>query len=1018
MQQLNYNYSSKKEFLDYLHQHDVELFNDKILVQMFTSLENKKEIETIAGDICAILPNAKLIGCSTAGEILEDKMLEKSVILSISIFEKTTLHVCYADDENSYELGIKIANELLDDDTQCVISFIDGLSHIGEEYLDGFHTLNKQNIIIAGGMSADLFTFNNTFVIYDNKIYDRGAVGVALNGNNLEVYSDYNLGWKAVGPTFTVTKAEGNRVYEIDNKPIKALYAEVLGEEVVQNMPVSTIEFPLLKQENDMIIARSMLKILDDESILYAGLFHEGDKVSFGLGSALHVNQYHPEKDLHSKNRDLQAAFIYSCAARKQLLSFELEKAFSIVSQLAPAAGFFTYGEFYSNVKHTALLNVTTTLLFLNETQTAHVQKAHKLKTESKQTTRLTETATLHLIDYVSKNLQHQQEELNATKFKLNAFLEAINSVVIVSRTDMQGKITYANEQFEKISGYRKEELIGRSHNIIRDPNVDAQIFKDLWATITKGNIWRGTLSNRAKDGSIYYVKSHIFPIFDQNHTITEYMAIREDITDVVKSKKAYENQLNFTNMLLDNEENIVIVTKNNQIDKMNQAFYRTFGYNDVESFTSWHECICDLFIEKEGYLKKEKKPKMWFDPILQEPYKIHLALMMDVNNKERIYHVKSRKVVYDNETSYVIHTFNDITELERAKQKAQQAEIAQAIFLANMSHEIRTPMNGILGFAELLQNTELSNTQKKYVDIINSSTRTLLNIINDILDSSKIANNKIELESIEINPYVEFNTTYELLKSLAEQKSLVYIHKFDIEMFECIISDPTRLRQIITNLLSNAIKFTPQNGQVVFETKVIKTDDTFQTIRFSVHDTGIGIPKEKLETIFKPFSQADDSTTRKFGGTGLGLTISADLVKVFGGKLQVDSTEGKGTTFFFDLEFKKCANGTILKNLLTDYELVLVDDDKQLVVEMIDKTLASFHLNYKHIPKGSDLTTTLNKNNIILTLDTTVGMQARTILPREQIICISWTNIQTLHTNLHMTVKKLYKKQLTLLTT
>ncbi len=461
-------------------------------------------------------------------------------------------------------------------------------------------------------MSADLFTFNNTFVIYENKIYDKGAVGVALNGNNLEVYTDYNLGWRAVGPTFTVTKAEGNRVYEIDNKPVKTLYAEVLGEEVVQNMPKSTIEFPLLKEENDITVARSMLNILDDESILYAGVFHEGDKVRFGLGSASHVNQYHPEKVFHSKNRDLQAAYIYSCAARKQFLSFELEKAFSVVSQLAPTAGFFTYGEFYTNVKHAVLLNITTTLLFLNERQTTHIPKAHKIKTESKQTTRLTEIATLHLIDYVSKNLQYQQEELNATKFKLNAFIEAINSVVIISRTDIQGKITYANEQFEQISGYSKEELIGKSHNIIRDPAVDAAVFKDLWTTIKKGNVWHGELSNRAKDGSIYYVKSHIFPIFDQNHTIIEYMAIREDITDVVKSKKAYEEQLNFTNMLLDSEENIVIVTKNNQIDKMNKAFYRAFGYKDMESFISQHECICDLFIQRDGYLIQTTCAGIW----------------------------------------------------------------------------------------------------------------------------------------------------------------------------------------------------------------------------------------------------------------------------------------------------------------------------------------------------------------------------------------------------------------------
>ncbi len=993
MKQLNYNYTSKKEFLDYLHQNDVTLFDDKILIQMFTSIEDKKELETIANDVCTLLPNAKLIGTSTAGEILEDKMLEKSVILSISLFEKTTLHAFYTNDENSHQLGVKVANELIQDDTKCIISFVDGLEHVGEEYLNGFNSLNKRNIIIAGGMSADLFTFNNTFVIYQNKIYNTGAVAVALSGDDLEISNDYNLGWRAVGPTFTITKVEGNRVYEIDNKPIKKIYAEVLGEEVVKNMPLSATEFPLLKQKDGIIIARAMINVLEDESIIYAGLFEEGDKVSFGLGSASQVNSHHPEELFKQEHKELQATFIYSCAARKQFLSFELEKAFSHIAQLAPTAGFFTYGEFYTSTKQQAsLLNITNTLLFLNEKQTKHLKKAPKPEKEPLQTSRLTESATLHLIDYVSKNLQQQQKEFDTTKFKLNEFLEAINSIVIVSRTDLKGNIIYVNEEFEKISGYTKSELLGRNHNIVRNPLTNAEVFKEMWRTIKKGHVWQGSLANKAKNGELYYVKTHIFPIFNQKHTITEYMAIREDITDIIKSKKAYEYQLKFTNMLLDNEENIVIVTKNYKINKANQAFFRIFGYDNLDDFMSWHECICDLFIEKEGYLQKTIKPKMWFNILLEEPHKTHIASMIDVNNQERIYHVRSRQVVYDNETAYMIHTFNDITELEQAKQKAQKAEIAQAMFLANMSHEIRTPMNGILGFAELLQNTELSDSQKKYVDIINSSTRTLLNIINDILDSSKIANNKIVLENVAINPYVEFSTTYELLKSLAEQKSLLYLHKFDLKMFECIVSDPTRLRQIITNLLSNAIKFTSKDGQVIFQTEVIKENNDRQTIRFSVHDTGIGIPKEKLQTIFKPFSQADDSTTRKFGGTGLGLTISADLVKLFGGNLEVKSQEGKGTTFFFDLEFKKCTNTPTLKKLLADYELLIVQDNHDFVIQKIDETLASFHLDYRHISIEGDFASKLSQNSIILTLDAQKGMQARSILPREQIVCISDT--------------------------
>ena len=990
MKQLNYSYTSKKEFLEYLHDNSVALFDDKIFIQMFTSIEDKEVVQAMATDICAIVPNAKLIGCSTAGEVLGSKMHEKSVILSISIFEKTIPTVFYAEDEDSYSLGQKVANELIQKDTKCIISFLEGLSHIGEEYLNGFSNSNPSHVLITGGMAADLYTFKETFVICNNKLYTKGAVAVALNGDDLEAYTDYNLGWRAVGPSFTITKADGNRVYEIDNKPIKMHYTEILGEEVVQNLPASAIEFPLIKQENGVTIARSVVQASKDGSISYAGLFHKGDIVRFGLGSTQLVNQYHPEENANINNNHFQAGFIYSCAARKQFLSSELEKSFAIADSIAPTAGCFTYGEFYNSSKKAVLLNITTTLLYLFEKGTQSSSREKIVQQGSQPSKPLTESASLHLIDFISKNFQEQQSIFQAEKFNFHEFLEAINSIVIISRSDLQGNIIYANEEFEKISGYKQEELLGHSHNIVRSPDTDIEVFKDLWATIKKGKVWHGELANRAKDGSTYYVKSHIFPITDQKHNIIEYLAIREDITDVVKSKKAYENQLKFSNMLLNNEENVVVVTENNQITKVNDAFFRTFDYKDIEDFQSRNECICDLFIKKEGYLKKEEKPTMWYDTILNEPHKIYFALMVDAKDNERIYSVKSRQLLYNNETTYTIHTFNDITELEHAKEQAQQAEAAQAMFLANMSHEIRTPMNGILGFAELLQHTELSDTQKKYVDIVNSSTRTLLNIINDILDSSKIANNKIELETIDINPFVELDTTFELLKSLAAQKSLIYINKLDTKMFECIESDATRLRQIITNLLSNAIKFTPKNGQVVFQTEVIKEENALQTVRFYISDTGIGIPEEKLAKIFKPFSQADESTTRKFGGTGLGLSISADLVKVFGSELQVKSIEGEGSTFFFDLEFYRCDKSTILKNLLVNYEIIIVEADNNLVTNTINKTLDSFDVPYKHISKENEFTKVLKKNSIVLTLDAQIGMQIRKTLPREQIVCIT----------------------------
>ena len=794
MKQYNHHYKNREGFCKFLKDSSIDKQHKNTLIQMFTSLGTKAEIEDVATQIHIALPNAALIGASTAGEIMDGEMFDNSTVITISVFEKTTLDAYYEREEDSYTLGVDLSKKVFDKETKCVITFLDGLEHNGQEYLYGLSSFNFNKVAIAGGMAADMLHFKQTYTIFQNKVFDGGAVCVALKGDGLEVYQDYNLGWRAVGPTFEITKSEGARVYEINNRPVKEVYAEVLGAFAVENMPASTIEFPLIHQEDSMPIARSMLHVFDDGSILYGGNLEEGEKVRFGIGSRALVNQYNPKERLFDEE-SLQACFVYSCIARKQFLDKELEKTFRMLASKAPTAGFFTFGEFFLNDQRAKLLNITTTMLFLREKGTKtlinQVNEKRKLRDASK-----TDSALFHLIDYVTTELKEQERSFKASKFKLDELLKALERVVIISRTDTFGNITYVNERFEEVSGYTKEELIGKSHNIVRDPDVPDELFAELWREIKKGNIWQGEFANRAKDGSSYYVKSSIIPIHDENHNIIEYMAIREDVTSLVESRK-----------------------------------------------------------------------------------------------------------------------------------KAEEAEAAQAMFLANMSHEIRTPMNGILGFTELLGKTELNSTQEKYLNVITSSTKTLLDIVNDILDSSKITNNKISLEKIPMNPFVEFTTTYELLKSIADEKQLDYRLQIDKAISECLYSDATRLRQIMINLLSNAIKFTPEYAKVSFHISLLEESSKRQKLHFSVKDRGIGIAPDKLEKIFKPFVQAEASTTRKFGGTGLGLSISADLLRVFGSELHVDSVENEGSEFFFDLDFDICTSEERMKNE-KDKDALLLEED------------------------------------------------------------------------------------------
>jgi PAS domain S-box-containing protein len=468
---------------------------------------------------------------------------------------------------------------------------------------------------------------------------------------------------------------------------------------------------------------------------------------------------------------------------------------------------------------------------------------------------------------------------------------------------DTEGRITCVNTTELSMLGYSSEEMIGHHvWDFIEESEIACATFAEKLEGIKpRRSVER---SFRRKDGTWMQVQLDDRLLNDPSGRIVGIRATMQDIAERKRAEAALiESERRFRDLFENASDVIYTADLHGNFTSLNRSGERMTGYTRAEALHLNFSQVVSPETLKLVQKMSERKLKTLDETVYELEF-------LKKGGEPLLVEVSSRAIFENGKPVGIQGIGRDITErkrieaeLKRARDAAIESSRIKSEFLANMSHEIRTPMNGILGMTELTLDTTLDPDQREYLEIVKSSTHSLLTIINDILDFSKIEAGKLDLEEIDFNLHEAVGSAAAAVALHAHEKGLKLIVDIAAGVPDRLVGDPGRLQQVVVNLIGNAVKFTDA-GEIAVRVAMESETEDEMFLHVSVSDTGIGIPAEKQDLIFGAFAQADGSTTRRYGGTGLGLAICSQLVEIMGGRIWVESTESKGSTFHFTARF------------------------------------------------------------------------------------------------------------------